>query len=905
MTTQSRFAEPDAHAADTSGDTIRAEYRERLRQHLQDPAFRATEGFPIGADEAILNLSDPPYYTACPNPFLPETIERWREERAQLRGELGLPGDSGDEGGGENGCYLREPFAADVSEGKNDPIYNAHSYHTKVPHKAIMRYILHYTEPGDLVLDFFCGTGMTGVAAQECGLADAPQYANLLRSTPGAHAGERRALLIDLAPIATYIAHSYVKSVDIAAFQILARDVITESKMVHGWMYKTAHSGWLALAGDADTWSNVTHSTNDESGVINFVVWSERFVCPTCSNEFTLWTAGVDPKTGEAKKEFPCPACGAAVSKRRLSRAMETIADPLRTEAVRRVKREPVLINYTWNGRRYEKFPEADDLAVIEKPSTFSSSTTVPVQQLPGGERRLKDAYDNLGITRVHHFYFDRTLAVLSDLWSRIQSIPFDERSLLTILFTSQLVNLSLMNRFRRVSFPYNPFSGTLYVGSIVSEANPYQAYENKLIKFVRAKSARAPLASIVSTQSATLLPQIPGNSIDYIFIDPPFGRNLHYSELNFLWEAWLDLTTNRELEAVMDRGRNRELFEYQDLMRRCFREGYRVLRPGRWMTVEFHNTSNAVWNAIQEGILSSGFMVADVRTLDKGGDTYKQSQQGLVKADLIISAYKPSNTLVERFKIETGTEKGAWDFMRQHLAHLPRVVEQGGVLEPIAERHPYLLFDRMIAFHIQRGATVPLSAAAFYAGLRQQFVERDGMIFLPDQVPEYDAARMRAERVGQLALFVNDEKSSIQWLRQLLDPATGGAPLTYQEILPQFLRQLHQARHEQLPELGEILDQNFLQDPHARWYVPDPNRAEDLERVRRNALLREFATYLAGRGRLRSFRTEAVRAGFADAYRRGAFADIVALAERLPDAVLQEDPDLLMYYDNASLRVG
>src|SRR6266849_2366671 len=51
---------------------------------------------------------------------------------------------------------------------KNDPIYNAHSYHTKVPHKAIMRYILHYTDPGDVVFDGFCGTGMTGVAAQLC-----------------------------------------------------------------------------------------------------------------------------------------------------------------------------------------------------------------------------------------------------------------------------------------------------------------------------------------------------------------------------------------------------------------------------------------------------------------------------------------------------------------------------------------------------------------------------------------------------------------------------------------------------------------------------------------------------------------------------------------------------------------
>jgi hypothetical protein len=103
---------------------------------------RHIEGFPIAQDEDIIALSEPPYYTACPNPFLQEFIEKH-----------GKPYDPATDD------YHREPFAADVSEGKNDPIYNAHSYHTKVPHKAIMRYILHYTDPGDIVYDGFCGTG--------------------------------------------------------------------------------------------------------------------------------------------------------------------------------------------------------------------------------------------------------------------------------------------------------------------------------------------------------------------------------------------------------------------------------------------------------------------------------------------------------------------------------------------------------------------------------------------------------------------------------------------------------------------------------------------------------------------------------------------------------------------------
>ena len=76
--------------------------------------------------------------------------------------------------------YDREPFLADIREQRNDPIYNAHSYHTKVPPWAIIPYILHYTEPGDVILDPFCGSGMTCAAAMLC--EDPPD--DLLESSP-------------------------------------------------------------------------------------------------------------------------------------------------------------------------------------------------------------------------------------------------------------------------------------------------------------------------------------------------------------------------------------------------------------------------------------------------------------------------------------------------------------------------------------------------------------------------------------------------------------------------------------------------------------------------------------------------------------------------------------------------
>ncbi|MCJ7722751.1 MAG: site-specific DNA-methyltransferase, partial [Anaerolineales bacterium] len=194
-------------------DARRIYFTERLSEKLQDPEFRKIEGFPIGEEEDILRLSDPPYYTACPNPFLTEVLAEWQKERQATRAQLGLPEQA-------EPC---EPFAADVSEGKNDPIYNAHSYHTKVPHKAIMRYILHYTEPGDIVFDGFCGTGMTGVAAQLCGDKKAVESLGYRVDADGwiyeinrdgqdkqdkdkkpiSRLGARKAVLNDLSPAAT------------------------------------------------------------------------------------------------------------------------------------------------------------------------------------------------------------------------------------------------------------------------------------------------------------------------------------------------------------------------------------------------------------------------------------------------------------------------------------------------------------------------------------------------------------------------------------------------------------------------------------------------------------------------------------------------------------------------------
>lgn len=845
-------------------------------------AVRKVEGFPRGKDKDIIALSDPPYYTACPNPWIGEFIEKY-----------GQPFDPEEK-------YDCEPFAADVSEGKNDPIYNAHSYHTKVPHKAIMRYLLHYTKPGDIVFDGFCGTGMTGVAAQICGNPDQEFKEKVEREMPDVVWGARRAILCDLSPAATFIAYNYNNPVDPAAFEREAKRILAEVEKECGWMYETDH----VVDGRVQVKTDVDGTMTPVKGRINYTVWSDVFICPHCSGEIVFWEAAVDQAEGKVRDEFPCPHCSATTTKRSLERAWEFVHDEALRETVRRAKQVPVLINYSVGKKRFEKKPDEDDLDLLDQIEMKRLPYWYPMDRMPDGEESRRN--DAIGVTHVHHFFTSQNLWVLSKLFDSINKIPDKRmRNLALLVFTAVVPYASKMRRYRADKKGGGPLSGTLYIASITTPPNVLLSFGRNVQFILDAAKifSKFGAANRVISQSSSNLRDFLKDSVDYIFTDPPFGGNLMYSELNFLWEAWLRVFTNNQSEAIVNDVQHKALPEYQALMEQCFAENYRILKPGRWMTVEFHNSQNKVWMAIQQALTRAGFVVADVRVLDKKQGTFKQvTTTSAVKQDLIISAYKPNGGLEDRFKLTAGTEAGVWDFVRQHLKHLPVAPEKDGVLQHIPERQKHLLYDRMVAFHVQRGIIVPISAPDFYFGLYQRFPERDGMYFLPDQVPRYEQKRLVADRVEQMSLFVHDEKSAIQWLRQQLNDA----PKTYQEIQPAFMIESRNTdKHESLPELGDLLEQNFLKDKDGRWYVPDPNKESDLEKIREKALLKEFAAYLATSGKLKTFRTEAVRAGFKQCWSERDYATIIRTGDRLPGSILQEDDVLLMYYDNARTRQG
>ncbi len=800
-------------------------------------SVRHLDGFPLGEDEDILALSDPPYYTACPNPYINDFIQRF-----------GKPYDP------KQDDYHCTPFVGDVSEGKNDPIYNAHSYHTKVPHKAIMKFIEHYTKEGDIVFDGFCGSGMTGVAAQ------------LLN---------RRALLVDLCPAATFIAYNYNTPVDAEEFEQEATRILEEVEEECGWMYETLHT-------DGET-----------KGRINYTVWSDVFICPYCQNEYVFWQAAVDQKRGKVLAEYKCPECKAKITKRECERAEITFFDQAIGREVTQAKQVPVMINYSMGKKRFEKEPDQFDLDLIQKIEDSTIPYWFPTNALPEGHN-TKQPKRSHGVTHVHHFYTKRNLWILAKLFSKCDT------NLLKLWFNTQLINISKLNRYRpMVSFPYNPLSGTLYIPSQISEANVFTAYHNRIRRLSRAYKKTRP-GGFIGTCSLTKL-ILNDLSIDYIFTDPPFGSNLMYSELNFLWEAWLKVFTNNQKEAIVNSTQNKGLDEYKALMTACFKEMYRILKPNRWITVVFHNSKASVWNAIQDAITKAGFVIAQVTVMDKKQGSFKQvTSAGAVKNDLIINAYKPKQEFSDRF-LKSAGQGMEQDFIAEHLSRLPA--------EPNVERTEQMLYSKLLAQYVQRGYIVRYSARQFHRLLDEYFKEVDGYWFTREQLPQYEEWKMASglESIEEIKtgqrVFVTDEKTALTWLYQFLDK-----PRSFSDIYTAY----HQAValiEDEIPELRDLLDSNFIYEDKLYRRPHTKDEQEAVEARRERELERAFDVLLAeaqsSSRRLRNVRKEALKHGFTKAYQEQRFADILTVAKKLSRKILEENGEINDFVEIAHIKLG
>lgn len=847
-------------------------FREELRKKL--PELRQIEGFPIGEDDDIINLSDPPYYTACPNPWLNDFIQEWEEEKKELEKQ----------GKRKAKFEVDGPYTDGIKVGKNSAIYNAHTYHTKVPYQIIMRYILHYTQPGDIVLDGFAGTGMTGVAATACGRPDAETKYSILSDYSNAgyanpNWGERHAICGDLSPLCFHISSNYNRHIETKKLKEAVDDIIEQLKDRFGHFYEIE-------LGDKT------------KGHINYFVWSEVVECNNCGKELNVHDLSYDYDTKTLHEKLKCPFCGTEQKRVNAESIYETYYDNSTKETHKELKYKESLLNYSANGRFF---------------SRLTTENIYPqfVGYIPNDVFSRGDKFGDplrVGCVRVSQAYPQRTKYILAYLYNIIHNNYPNNTKELMFIFTSMLPKLTKMNRYMPQHGSralVGPMANTLYIPPQFVENNPIDQFEYQAKKVLKAlKQCLDGCAVQVSSATHSSLPE---NSVDYIFTDPPFGANIMYSELNTIAESWLKVKTNNKEEAISNKTQQKGVVEYQSIMTSCLKEYYRVLKPGHWMTVEFSNTSAAFWNSLQYSIQSAGFVISAVTDLNKErGGLHSMLGPTAVKQDLAISCYKPTDSLINKISIGN-PESQIWDFVHDRLSSrsLKYCIMEGSRIMPITERTARILYDRVISFFVLKGYNIPISSQDFQKGLKDRYIEIDDMYFTASQAAEYNRMKSKSTGIVPMALQIGCEADGVEWLKRNLE-----RPKTYSELQPQWMKDMVAPKKgDKLPGLDEILEENFIKDIDGKWRKPDAEKAADLEIIRGRKMMKEFNLYLEQAQkpkvkRMKDTRLEVLRYGFKECYKNKDYKTIVTVGNHIQESLLQEDEILLQYYDIASSRI-
>lgn len=491
-------------------------------------------------------------------------------------------------------------FDTSIESTKATPLYNMHTYWSKKPHDAIRTYIKHYTKPGDIILDPFAGSGGTALSANLEG---------------------RDVIAIDLDPSATHIIAGSVLAYDADE---IGQEITKVLKLTSDIEYKLYKTDCAKCHGEAR---------------ITSVTWSERFQCDKCLRILPLWglkSSGVMKGKSELKI---CPHCNNHIYAG--SERHGYIPVQFYIECQDGCKPKSFCIEI--GDKEFDKYAKQNDIV-----QSLSFDYWYPNAEFPDGLETVKrKRFKQIGFKTIDTIFTKRNMHALSGLWDAINKL--ESRNILKFIFTSFVLNTSKLYRFREDGGGQP--TGNYYVPAINRELNVFDAFRRKCKDIVNAKSFYLSEIKtcnvIVSTQSSLDLSNIPSNSIDYIFTDPPYGDTYQYRELNAVWNGWLvnDASPHPE-DMVVNEYQNKDIVVWAELFRKAFSECSRVLKPGRCLSLCFHHTSSGVWEVVQDIMAECGFVVEQATTTTSIGtgqrSYYQRVLDNTVKRDLVINYRKP-----------------------------------------------------------------------------------------------------------------------------------------------------------------------------------------------------------------------------------------------------------------------
>jgi len=725
------------------------------------------------------------YYTSGPNP----NLRRFVEEHA-------TPYDPATDD------YDVPPFDQPITTTKATAIYNMHTYWSKKPHDAIRQYIRHYTQPGDLVLDSLCGSGGTALAALMEG---------------------RAAIAIDLSPAATFITKNYCTPVDVEELERAFGELERRVKPEMDWLYETRCDRCDGRATTA------------------YTVYSYVFQCPRCLEKVALFDCVEVEKPGFSQKPGflkACPHCYARGVVEEISTRGPRFA-PL-----------PVLVSYLCQEgckpRRAERRHDDPDpkKRAFFKEYDLGKLREIEARPIPHWfppHRMMNVESDNdpwgdkwragtSSFRTVAELFTKRNFWALAAIREAILGMSQDElRCALLFNWNSIVLNVSRMTTNRdKLGF----LKGTYYIPQVYRCTNVWGTF---VYKFHMMGAGWRGLGSIahrdllISTQSATEIQHIAGNSVDYVFTDPPYADKEQYGELNFVWEAWLAFDTQwHNDEIIVNNTRGRTDAHWAQMMGRVMNECYRVLKPGRWISLCYHDTSEGTWQLVQDIMTEAGFIPEQVDValfIDTGQKSYNQKVgQKVTKRDLVINFRKPRpNELVQLTFF--GDEDPAT------FAEKAR-----SILSEALEAHPGStadrLYDELVSRMVRKGE---FERHNFDELLRSvaEAPRGDGRWYLletADQVDEAESAR-EAAAASRLEAF----------MRTYLAERPEQPGVHYSDLFEQYLPVPDKPRRR----LADWLPEYFFQTLESTWRPPaDTEEWAQKEALRTGGALRRIKRF-------------------------------------------------------------
>jgi DNA modification methylase len=470
------------------------------------------------------------------------------------------------------------PYRREVTGGKGSIFYRTHSYHTKVPPEGIVPMLEHYTDTGDRVLDPFCGSGMTGVAALLCG---------------------RQAVLSDLSPAAVHIAAGHTQPMDVQSLIAASTAMLRELAPLEEHLYAT------------------NCRTCGKDARIEYTVWSDTLDCPACHATVLFWEAA-KAADGSLSKVLHCPSCDVTFRK---------------TDAELR-SALPVLVSvkcHYCRNREQRPLTSAETMEAL-RPRRSDITDWYPTTPLETWREMWRGQHRDLGIHTAADFFTDRNLQALAAAWRAAGALAEADALRFAV---SAIINRASRRYQWNPKRPTNVLSGTLYIASLTYEFNVFSLLRRKLsaVRQLAEALAGATGSCSVRQSSATELGHVPDRSVDYVFTDPPFGANIYYSDASFLWEAWLDDFTPTAEEAIVSTSLTAEhggktLDDYEKLMAASFIEIARTLKPGAWASVMFHNSDDAVWSSLERAVEAADLWLESAIAFDKSQPSFKGVKQ-------------------------------------------------------------------------------------------------------------------------------------------------------------------------------------------------------------------------------------------------------------------------------------